>query len=141
MKPRHSKNEVNRAPMHAVIGKMISELAPVINRDSDEVISEVYKDLQQENKESKLVSILTNLVNAIIAGNDDPSSVRVNGHRHRDLILLHVSHNGPFNFSGVSDSLGLVQALAQKMNGYIGVTTYLNNITTIAFSFTNMLKQ
>ncbi len=139
MKSRNTKTEFNTAPIHSAISKVINELSAVIN-NNNEVLNDVCKTIQPGADGALLATTLTSLVDAVIAEHKN-NLVRISAHKHRDLIMLHISHTGPFNFSAISESLNKAQPFTEKMNGYIGVTTYLNNTTTIAFSFDSILKK
>jgi hypothetical protein len=134
MKSKNPKPEVNLAPMQAVITRMITDLTP---HDLQPRKARAKMDLQRGLDQSALVFILIDLVDAVIE-RADSGSVHISAQKHLDLMLLHITHSGPYNFKAVSDKLSHVQPLAEKMNGYIGVTTYLNGTTTIAFSFTTI---
>jgi hypothetical protein len=128
MKFWNPKTKPQPAPIQTIITGMVNEL--------DAVTPRFDKNLNNSADKETLISTLTVLVNEIISLGKN-GAFNITAQKHRALMILHISHSGPFNFNVISNKLSTLLPPTGKKNGYIGLTTYLDNSTSIAFSLEN----
>ena len=127
------------ASLQNIVGSLIDSLAPAAIRHKSYIVNDVPVEIRTEVNENLLASVLGSLINAVLR-NTQNSCIRITAKIYGDVVLLHIKDNGCINHSSISQSLARVQPQVEKLNGFIGLTSYRNKLTTIAFSFVNMHK-
>lgn len=124
------------ASLHNVVGSLINSLAPAANRHKSCIVNDVPIEIRTDVNENLLASVLGSLINAVLR-NTQNSCIRITAKLYGNVVLLHIKDNGCFNHSSISQNLTRIQPQVEKLNGFVGITSYRNKLTTIAFSFVN----
>jgi hypothetical protein len=127
------------ASLHNVVESLISSLAPAAICHKSYIINDVPVEIRTEVNEDLLASVLGSLINAVLR-NSQTNCIRITAKFYGNVVLLHIKDNGCINYSSISQNLAAIQPQVEKLNGFIGLTSYRNKLTTIAFSFVNMHK-
>lgn len=130
---------LNTASLYNVVGRLIKSLTPAAIRHKNYIVNDVSVEIRTEVNENLLAAVLGSLINAILR-NTQNSCIRITAKFYGNVISLHIEDNGCINYSSISQNLAGIQPQIEKLNGFIGVTSYRNKLTTIAFSFVNMNK-
>jgi hypothetical protein len=90
-----------------------------------------------DRNENLLAAVLGGLMKEVIT-HTESSCICITAKSYNNVVLLHVKNDGSLNYDSISHNLSAMQKQAEKLDGFIGFTSYRNKITTIAFSFTNI---
>ena len=130
---------LNTGSLHNVVGRLIKSLAPAARRHKSYIVNDVPVEIRTGVNENLLASVLGSLINAVLR-NTQNSCIRITAKFYGNVVLMHIKDNGCINYSSISQNLAEIQPQVEKLNGFIGLTSYRNKLTTIAFSFVNMHK-
>ncbi|MEI9911053.1 MAG: hypothetical protein WDO71_16085 [Bacteroidota bacterium] len=125
------------ASLHDLVDTLANSLQPAASRNKSLIINDVPVNITAERNEHLLSSVLAGLMNEVIT-HTESSCIRITAKTFRNVVLLHVKNDGSLNYDSISHNLSAMQTQAEKLDGFIGFTSYRNKITTIAFSFTNI---
>jgi hypothetical protein len=125
------------ASLHHLVNRLSDSLAPAVLRNKSLIINNVPEDICSEINEPLIASVLSRLMNVVISHTEN-SCIRISAKMFGNVVLIHVKDDGCLNYDSISHNLTEIQAVAEKMGGFVGFTSYRNRLTTIAFSFINM---
>lgn len=131
------KSTQSTIALHLMINQLSVSSMPVAIRRRNVIVNDVPSDLVIKSDEQKLAAVLGNLLNTVI-GHANDSYIRITAKLYGGVTLLHIKENSRLNSPAFANSLVEIQELAEKIGGSVSVTSYRNDITTIALSITNM---
>ncbi|MBC7949347.1 MAG: HAMP domain-containing histidine kinase [Chitinophagaceae bacterium] len=123
--------------LHSLVSTISDSLQPATQRNKSFILNDVPEDIYMGVDEDMVASVLSGLLNIVISHSAN-SCIRITAKSYSDVVLLHVKDDGCVNYDSISQNLTRMQALAEKLGGFVGFTSYRNKLTTIAFSFMNM---
>jgi len=123
--------------LHTLIGQLITRYIPAAKHNQNHFRNEVPYELPVAVNEEMLLSILDGVLSAVISQARN-SLIRVLAKTYGDVVLIHVKDHNSYNSYAVASGLARVQALAERMGGYLDITSQRQKEMTIAFSFPNL---
>ena len=126
------------------LNQLLSKLLPgfqqlAVDRKSF-FINDVPRNILVNTDNNIVASVLADLLR-IVSSKADNSCIRISAKSFHDVILIHVKDNNGCNNYVLDANFFQVQPLADKIGGFIDVTSQRKKATTIAFSFSNLPKQ
>jgi hypothetical protein len=122
--------------LHLMINQLSVSSLPSAMRRQSVVVNDIPSALYVNTDAHKLAAVLGSLLNTVI-GHSSNSYIRISAKTYGNVALLHIKDNCRLNSPAFACSLVKIQELAERIGGSVGVTSYRNGITTIAFSFIN----
>ena len=123
--------------LHDLVDTLANSLHPVVRQSKSLIINDVPENIMADRNENLLAAVLGGLMKEVIT-HTESSCICITAKSYNNVVLLHVKNDGSLNYDSISHNLSAMQKQAEKLDGYIGFTSYRNKITTIAFSFTNI---
>ncbi|MBN8673280.1 MAG: HAMP domain-containing histidine kinase [Chitinophagales bacterium] len=123
-------------PLHLMINRLIISTMPLASRQQCIIVNEVKPGFCVEADEKKLLAVTGHLLNAVIAHSKN-CSLAVSAKKIGHVILLHVKVNNRLYSRPFAEKLAGIQEMALKAGASVSVTSFRNNITTLAIGFMN----
>ena len=120
----------SQVALHLMINQLSVSSLPSAMRRQSVVVNDIPSGLCVNTDAHKLAAVLGSLLNT-------NSYIRISAKTYGNVALLHIKDNCRLNSPAFACSLVKIQELAERIGGSVGVTSYRNGITTIAFSFVN----
>jgi C4-dicarboxylate-specific signal transduction histidine kinase len=138
--PASSVTTSTPASLHYLIKSVIQSLAPNASHSKSAIINDIPEDLFVSANKELVASVLSNLMYLVITNTKD-SRIRITAKLFGNVVLVHVKDDGCLNYDSISQKLTKMQTLAERLGGFVGFTSYRNKLTTIAFSFMNVMAE
>jgi len=118
---------------------MVSELSKSIPSRIHEktIVNDIPAGLRVSADQHQLAAVIGSLLDTVI-GHTRSKQIRISAKSYGNVTLLHIKDKSQLNSPDFANSLVDVQELAEKLNGNVSVTSYRNEVTTVAFSFMNL---
>ncbi|MBL7740477.1 MAG: HAMP domain-containing histidine kinase [Chitinophagaceae bacterium] len=110
------------------------EIPAIQNRSL--VINDIPDNIEVDTDEYLLSAILSGIMTRVITHTEN-GSIRITAKNYNSVILIHIKNDGILQYESIVHHMPVLQAQAEKLGGFIGFTSFRNQISTIAFSFTN----
>jgi hypothetical protein len=123
--------------LHAIVNQVMSDYMPEAKINKNSVQNDIPNKLPITANEELLTTVLSGMFHAIVS-NARNSSIRVVAKTYNDIVLVHVKDSNTCNNYAVASGLARFRSLAEKMGGYLDITSQRSKETTIAFSFPNL---
>lgn len=127
-------NILNHVRLHLLVNQLSISTMPEAIRKKSHVINEIPGELMIHTDASRLAAVLGQLLITMISHSHD-SSIRISAKKYGKVILLHLKENSRLNSPAFATSLVEIQHLADRIGGNVSVTSYRNEVTTVALSF------
>ncbi len=124
----------NAWELNPITDCLVSSMKPAADNRGNHIINDIADDICVDANRELLATVLGGLIFAINSQVKD-SNIRLTAKVYTDVILVHLKD---YNSSGHIVIDKKLQALAEKMGGFVGVSSLRNNLTTIAFCFPNI---
>lgn len=124
-------------PLQKMVSRLVAGIIPTATRNRSFLINDIPPGLQIIAPTAMVATVLTNLF-TVVASNTRDSCIRITAKVYHNVILVQVRNRNSPNSYTLAHSLQPAQPIAEKIGGYLGVTTQLHNETTIVFSFPNL---
>jgi hypothetical protein len=116
---------------------VISSVLPAASRNDSYFVNDIPDDLDVDTDSELVASILGGMLSAV-AKHAKNSCIRLSAKIYHNVILVHVKDcNSSHNYDIYSGLQGLMP-LAEKIGGFVGVSSHRQKVTTVAFSFPNL---
>ena len=126
----------NGISLHDVIEDLMI-LESIYATEKGNIISnEVESDIQIFHNSKKIKSVLKRILGLII-NVTRKSHINISAKAYTNLVLIHFKEDNIENISRISIELKQMSPEAEKLGGVLGVTTHLDKLATIAFTFMN----
>ena len=135
--PTLTKTPQSRTNLHCMINQLTVSTMPSATRHRSTLVNEIPVELQVNTDQHKLAAVLGSLLDTVI-GHTNDSCIRISAKKYGDVMLVHIKENTHLNGHAFSSRLEQSQKLAEKIRGNVTVTSFRNDITTIALSFINL---
>ena len=126
----------SQVALHLMINQLSVSILPSAMRRHSVVVNDIPSAMYVNTDAHKLAAVLGNLLSTMI-GHSTNSYIRISAKTYGNVALLHIKDNSRLNSPAFACSLAEIQQLAERIGGNVGVTSYRNGITTVAFSFIN----
>lgn len=120
--------------LHLMINRLIINTMPLASRQQCIISNEIQPGFFVEADEKKLLTVTGNLLNAVIAHSTN-CSLAISAKQIGHVILLHVKVNSRLYSRPFAEKLAGVQEMALKAGASVSVTSFRNNLTTLAIGF------
>jgi hypothetical protein len=116
---------------------IISSVLPAASRNDNFFVNDIPDDLGVDTDSQLVASVLAGMLSTV-AQHAKSSCIRLSAKIYHNVILVHVKDcNSSYNYDVYSRLQGLMP-LAEKIGGYVGVSSHRQKVTTVAFSFPNL---
>lgn len=123
--------------LHGMINLLsVSNMPSAIRRRSI-LVNEIPSELLVNADEQKLAAVLGMLLHTVIDHTND-SCIRISAKVYGNVTLVHIKENIHPYGRAFNCKIEEAQKLAEKIGGNVTVTSYRNDVTTIALSFMNL---
>jgi nitrate/nitrite-specific signal transduction histidine kinase len=127
----------SQVALHLMINQLSVSTLPTAIRRENVVVNDIPAALYVHTDAHKLAAVIGSLLNTVI-GHSKNSYIRVSAKSYGDVTLVHIKDNGRLNSPAFAGSLIEIQQLAERIGGSVSVTSYRNDVTTVALSFVNL---
>lgn len=134
---RLSSPPVQTTTLHDLLDQLLRSFRPTATKNGCQLLNDVTESITIHTDEQVLSSIIGDVLHTVISNAKD-SNIRISAKVYSNIIVLHVKDQSSFNNYAVSAGLQKLQPLAEKIGGYLDITSYRLKETTIAFSFLNL---
>ncbi|HEX7904479.1 MAG TPA: hypothetical protein VF487_11415 [Chitinophagaceae bacterium] len=131
---------IKTSPLHSVwelrpfVSVLLNSFRPTAIRNGSILVNDIPKDIQIDADRDLLASVLGGLLAHVITIAKD-SCIQISAKVYTNVILLHIKDHNTISSISIENNL---QLLAEKMGGFVGVSSQRKKLTTIAFSFPNL---
>lgn len=132
-------SEKNSPTLYDLVEDIIKSSLPIALRNHNLIVNEIPEYLPVKTDRNILSSIIYGVVNSVMMHSKN-SYIRITAKVYSDIVLVHVKDFNVMLTQGQYYGLQNLHALAKRIGGFIGITSYRHHETTIAFSFPNLEK-
>lgn len=128
------RSDASAWELNPITEKLVQSLQPSVAARGNHLINDIAEDICVDANRELLATVLAGLIGTVnhqVSG----SNIRLTAKQYSDVILVHLKD---YNNTGNLVVDKKIQALAEKMGGFVGVSSQRNNLTTIAFCFPNL---
>ena len=123
--------------LHVLVNEIISSVSEKTIRHNSSIVNDIPAGLELVSNTDMVASVVSNLL-FTLATYAENSCIRITTKVFNDVILLQLKDQNSVNTYTIANSLQSSQPIAEKIGGYLGVTSQRKNETTIVFSFPNI---
>lgn len=123
--------------LRQMAGRLANSFLPVAMHNKSFFINDIPENLYVDTNPNLVASVLGGLLSSVVSHAKD-SCIRLSAKAYSNVILVHVKDCNSFSHYSPENGLKQLQLLAEKMGGFVSVTSQRENVTTFAFSFPNM---
>lgn len=123
--------------LRALVNELISGLVTVTGRNKSFIINEVPYELNLATN-TELVSTVLHHLFTTVALHSSESCIRICAKTYSNVILVQVRDQNSPNSYTIAQGLQATQPIAEKIGGFLGITSQRKNETVIVFSFPNL---
>lgn len=134
---KHINAQRDCVTLYSLVRRLVAAVLPTSVRNKTFIINEIPLDLAVMANCENVTAVLSDLFNTI-AIHTINSCIRISAKAYGHVILVQVKDENSMNTYTIANSLQAAQPLAEKIGGYLGVTSQRKNETTIVFSFPNI---
>lgn len=122
--------------LRQLASNLISSVLPAATRNDSFFVNDIPEDLDIDTDPQLVASILGGMLSTI-AQHAKSSCIRLSAKIYHDVILVHVKDCSSSHSYDIYSVLQRLLPMAEKLGGYVGVSSHRQNVTTVAFSFPN----
>ena len=122
--------------LHSMVDRLVAGIVPMIVRQNSFIVNEIPPGLNVVAHPETVNTVLENLFFAV-ATHAEYSCIRVSSKEYGYLVIVHLRKNNTTSPYTIAGSLQEIIPLAEKIGGYIGVSSHAEREMTIVFSFSN----
>jgi|SRR5882724_10541700 len=132
----------DKASTKKTLDQLVSLLAagslPTAVRRKSFIVNDVPHALSITTDENMLATVLGSILHTVVCHTEN-SCIRIAANVYDKIVQVSMQDSSNcFNSDVVANELQQVQALAEKMGGYLSMNSKLQKVTSIAFSFPNL---
>jgi glucose-6-phosphate-specific signal transduction histidine kinase len=128
------KSTQSQVALHLMINQLSVSAIPTATRNQSMIVNDIPAELQINADQHTLAAVIGRLLNVIVSHTQN-CAIHVSAKPYTNVMLLHLKGQTKMNSPAFALSLNEIQELASHIGGTIGITSYRNEVTTIAFSF------
>ena len=123
--------------LHHLVNEIITGVSAKTSRHNSCIVNDIPIHLQLASNTDMIASVVSNLLSTL-ATYAENSCIRITAKVFNNVILLQLKDQNSINTYTIANSLQSSQPIAEKIGGFLGVTSQRKNETTIVFSFPNI---
>lgn len=133
--PANNPHHENRT-LKSLVKELVTELIPATVNNNSFIINDIPGELRLAANPDIISSVMRNLLNTM-AAHTTGSCIRISAKTYSDVVLVQVKDHS-MNGSTLAYNLQATQPIAEKIGGFLGITSQWRNETVIVFSFPNL---
>lgn len=122
--------------LRSVVTQLLKQMIPATVRNGSFVINDVPGELELMTDRNTVTEVLGHVFSTV-AAHANSSCIRITAKAYSDVILVQV-RDQHVHGSTLAYNLQEMQPTAEKIGGFLGVTSQWKNETVIVFSFPNL---
>ena len=122
--------------LRSVVTQLLKQMIPATVRNGSFVINDVPQELELMTDRNTVTEVLGHVFSTV-AAHASSSCIRITAKAYSDVILVQVRDQHTHG-STLAYNLQEMQPMAEKIGGFLGVTSQWKNETVIVFSFPNL---
>jgi hypothetical protein len=122
--------------LKSLVNGLVKDLAPATVRNGSFVINDVPEGLCLAADADIVAAVLGNLFTTVTS-HSTGSCIRISAKAYSDVVMVQLRDQG-INGNTLAYNLQATQPIAEKIGGFLGVTSQWKNETVIVFSFPNL---
>jgi hypothetical protein len=126
----------SQVALHLMINQLSVSTLPTAMRRQSIIVNDIPQSMYVNTDAHKLAAVLGTLLNTVITHTSN-TYIHISAKNYGDVMLLHIKENSRLNSPSFAGKLAEIQEMAEHIGGNVSVTSYRNEITTVAFSFVN----
>ena len=119
-----------------LVDTLVGSSSQLANKNRAQITNEISKGLKLTTNIEIVSSILGRLVQLLLTRSKE-SNIRISAKIFSNVVVMHIKDCNSASTCIAASGLQDLQPLVEKINGYVAITSYRNQQTTIAFSFPN----
>jgi len=127
-----------KVSLHDLVSGQAKAALPVAVRNGSYHVNDVPRELFVHEHAGHIAAVLGKLFSTV-AKHSSGSCIRVSAKVYGNVTLLHLRDSNSPNSYTIAHDLLPAQPIAERIGGYLGITSRRKNETTIVFSFPNQL--
>lgn len=124
----------SQVALHLMINQLSVSTLPTAMRRQSIIVNDIPKTMYVTTDAHRLAAVLGSLLNTVISHTSN-TYIHISAKNYGDVMLLHIKENSRLNSPSFAGKLAEIQEMAERIGGNVSVTSYRNEITTVAFSF------
>lgn len=133
---KHRPATQSKIALHLMINQLSLSSLPAAIKNENTLVNHVPAELLVNTDTQKLAAVVGSLLNTVVSHTRNTALV-ISVKSYSDVMILHIKGNTRFNHPEFTRSMTKIQHLADCIGGTVGVTSFRNNISTVALSFIN----
>lgn len=113
---------------------LLNSFRPAAIRHESILVNDIPKDILIDANRELLATVLGELLTSVI-GHAKGTCIQVSAKVYTDVILVHIKDHNTVNSIAIKHDTRL---LAERMGGFVDVSSQRQRLTTVAFSFPNL---
>jgi signal transduction histidine kinase len=136
------KESQNNQPMEPIqlqrlVNKIVAEVAPATARHGSFIVNDIPTGMEITANTEEIATVLGQLFSTLARHASD-SCIRITARNYSNVVLVQVrDRNSPASYT-IAQDLQPAQQMAERLGGYLGVTSQRRHESTIVFSFPNL---
>ncbi len=142
------ENQLNAGPagifeggisLQLLVNRLVSGSKDTAIRNKTSIINEVPRNIQMLVDETKVVPVIDELLNTVIA-NARNSEIHISADRFRDIVILNIQDRNNYNGYALAFSIMSMEAQVAEAGGTLVIIGKQEKVATVSFSFPNSMK-
>ena len=123
--------------LQTLVSHLVAGTVPMAVRGRNFLVNDIPPDLVVHADIEMVKAVLKNLFTSVIPYVED-SCIRITAKVYGNVVLVQLRDHTGINSYFMEQHLADFQPMAEKIGGYIGITSQRDNEMTIVFSFSNI---
>lgn len=123
--------------LQTLVSRLVAGIVPIAARHKSFMVNEIPAGLNLVGNTEIIASVL-NDVFATMASYAENSCIRISAKMYGYLVVVQLTDNNNPGAYTIASNLQEVLPIAEKIGGYIGITSQRETETTVVFSFPNV---
>lgn len=124
----------SQVALHLMVNQLSVSTMPQATRHKTTVVNDIPAAMYVTTDPQRLAAVIGSVMNAVI-GHSSNGSIRISAKNYGNVMLLHFKENSRINSPEFAGRLVEIQDMAERIGGSVSVTSYRNDVTTVALSF------
>lgn len=138
--PVQSKPIQATSVLHEMADHLVRSFMVKATGNKSFFVNDIPNNLQLSTDPQRIASVLSGFLCAVVSYTKD-SCIRLSAKIYDNIILVQIKDSGSFNTTALESKVQKLQPLAERLKGYVGVTSRRNSMTTLTFGFPNLPLQ
>jgi hypothetical protein len=129
-----SNSTQSQVALHQMVNQLSISSMPTATRNQSFIINDIRAELFVGADQQKLAAVIGSLLNAMVSHTRN-CAIHISAKPFSNVMLLHLKGQAKISSPAFIGSLNKIQQLAEYIGGTVGITSYRNQVTTVALSF------